>query len=307
MDSGPGTDVANKRRRIGSGTGPAELPPQTFASPQNGLQITVNGEAFTHQPTIHHASPSRALSDSFVRTVVSNARDALHLFFEAAELNMQSDAGGFDPPTSQELHKDTLSGWSPYHSEVTRNMQLYAEIADNCPPMMKLPLVKQQKWLKPCDVVAYVGLYNHSLSTLTKSSFFRNLAPFTPIVDNYFADLSKLEEFIMKEPMLFCAVITILTRYHILSHIRANTQRYHRHERLWRHTQLCVDRLIWRMEVSRTRTIGTIEGHFRPDGVGWDSRLSLSEEEEEGDPQTRSRKRQGTFHFVWSDGSEKVG
>jgi hypothetical protein len=115
----------------------------------------------------------------------------------------------------------------------------------------------------------------------------------------------------MKEPMLFCAVITISSRYHILSHVGANTQRYHLHERLWRHTQLRVHRLIWGMEVSRTRTIGTIEGlllltewhpqalHFPPDGVGWDSMLSLSEEEEEeeeGDPQTRSRKKQGTSH-----------
>jgi Fungal Zn(2)-Cys(6) binuclear cluster domain len=160
VDSEPGGDAANKRRRIESGPGTAEPPPQTFRSPQNGLPIAalVNSDEFTHPATIHHASPSRPLSDSLVRTVVSNASDALHLFFEAAELDMQSDAGGFDLPAPQEPRRETLSGWSPYHSEVTSNMQRYAEIAENCPPLKKFPLVKQ-KWLKPRDVVAYVDLY----------------------------------------------------------------------------------------------------------------------------------------------------
>jgi hypothetical protein len=75
--------------------------------------------------------------------------------------------------------------------------------------------------------------------------FFRNMAPMSPILDNYFADHTRHEYLITREPIVCCTILTLSTRYHLLSGVSSLSRGFILHERLWESCQSLLQRVIW--------------------------------------------------------------
>ena len=118
--------------------------------------------------------------------------------------------------------------------------------------------------------------------------FFRNMSALSPIVTDYYSYHEHHGELIAHEPMLCCTILLVSSRYHVLPGLAGLSKGYFLHNRLWKHWENLMMRVIFGQEKhSKTsmRTVGTIEAlllmsewhprsiHFPPEGHGWDSDL----------------------------------
>jgi hypothetical protein len=119
-------------------------------------------------------------------------------------------------------------------------------------------------------------------------SFFKNMSPLSPILTNFYSQHHTHLWLVTHEPVLFCTILMISSRYHVLPGVGGASRSFFIHHRLWQHCQSLIMRVILGQEKSaksNTRTVGTIEAlllmsewhprslHFPPENDGWDSDL----------------------------------
>lgn len=142
--------------------------------------------------------------------------------------------------------------------------------------------------------------------------FYKNLAPFTPILTPYYHDPSNHRELLSNEPILCSTILAISSRYHVLPGARGFYRSYTIHEHLWEHCQSSLTRIILAQEqgsTSRTRTVGTIQAlllwtewhprrmRFPSQPDGWDSESLLPPEQHPGANPTAD----DTSRSYWSE------
>ena len=117
------------------------------------------------------------------------------------------------------------------------------------------------------------------------------MSPLSPILTDFYASHNHHHELITHEPMLCCTILLVSSRYHVLPGLAGVSKGYFLHNRLWKHWQNLMMRVMFgqekRSEINM-RTVGSIESllimtewhprsiHFPPEGYGWDSDLVVS-------------------------------
>lgn len=132
---------------------------------------------------------------------------------------------------------------------------------------------------------------NKGQPLLTRDSFFADLAPLTPVIDQYYAHHENHFSLITQEPLLCCTILMISSRYCILPGVGSTFRAILLHQRLWEHCLHLVSRITFGQEKkskAKTRTRGSVLAlllmtewhpwaiHFPPTSDGWDSDLLLS-------------------------------
>jgi hypothetical protein len=103
----------------------------------------------------------------------------------------------------------------------------------------------------------YIHLADHK-----NGRFFRHMMPFTPIIDNFYADHSNSAALVTTEPVLYATILTLSTRHHLLNGDGLLSRGYFLHNRLWLYCQSLIQRVVWGQEKrisSKTRSLGTVE------------------------------------------------
>src|ERR1700761_7497538 len=112
------------------------------------------------------------------------------------------------------------------------------------------------------------------------------MSPLSPVVDDFYAHPGNYTTLVKEEPVLCATILTLSSRYHLLSGDGWLSRSYFLHNRLWRYCQSLLQRVMWGQEkgaTSATRGLGTVEGlllmaewharslHLPPDIEAWDS------------------------------------
>ncbi|KMU82584.1 hypothetical protein CIHG_00365 [Coccidioides immitis H538.4] len=134
-------------------------------------------------------------------------------------------------------------------------------------------------WFSSREAVTYIDL------------FFKNMAPLSPILSNFYSHHRNHYWLITQEPVLCCTILMISSRYHTLPGVGGASRGFFIHQRLWQHCQHLIMRVMLGQEKgskAKTRTVGTIEAlllmsewhprslHFPPESDGWDSDLMMT-------------------------------
>ena len=107
-----------------------------------------------------------------------------------------------------------------------------------------------QRWMTAQEAISYVDL------------FFKNMAPMSAVVDEFFRDHSNDHVLIKEEPVLCCTILALSSRYHLLAGEGGLCRGFILHDRLWKHCQSLFHKVIWGQErkpKGNTRALGTIE------------------------------------------------
>ncbi|KMU72045.1 hypothetical protein CISG_00353 [Coccidioides immitis RMSCC 3703] len=234
---------------------------------------------------------SSGLASSVMRTVVSSGNDALNILFQAAAqeqgasigdmstTNTRAAALGQTAQPMQQTHgtpgSTTSLGMATTVSDPAHLSPAEPEVVavwDSC------RFVKMG-WFSSREAVTYIDL------------FFKNMAPLSPILSNFYSHHRNHYWLITQEPVLCCTILMISSRYHTLPGVGGASRGFFIHQRLWQHCQHLIMRVMLGQEKgskAKTRTVGTIEAlllmsewhprslHFPPESDGWDSDLMMT-------------------------------
>ncbi|KAH7144519.1 hypothetical protein B0J13DRAFT_555417 [Dactylonectria estremocensis] len=224
------------------------------------------------------------LTDSVMRTLVSNGNDAMKILFQAAteHARIDGDTAANDPLASRALANMASSTASPENiPSVTATGPIYFSPASyDILKVWRAFRFTRMGWFTAQEAITYVDLFS------------KNLAPLSPVSRDF--DLSHGSHFklITQEPLLCSVILMISTRYHILPGTGGVARNTILHHRLWEHCQHLVMRIMFGQEKrskAKTRTKGSIEAlllmiewhpraiHFPPASDGWDSSLIISD------------------------------
>ena len=116
------------------------------------------------------------------------------------------------------------------------------------------------------------------------------MSPLTPILTDFYAHHKNHFRLITHEPMLCCTILMISCRFHILPGAGGTAKSYFLHNRLWKHCEHLILRIMLGQEngaKTRARSLGSIEAlllvsewhprslHFPPETHGWDADLLM--------------------------------
>ncbi|KAH6964562.1 hypothetical protein DER45DRAFT_626941 [Fusarium avenaceum] len=241
-------------------------------------------------PSIGPGGHTGDLTDSVMRTLVSNGKDALHLLFQPAIEQSKKDGNTPDnlqPASRHALHRagETLTPGTTSSVRTSRPIRFSPAPANTLTIWRSFRFVKMG-WFTAEEAVAYVDLFQQSLSALS-------------LVSKGF-DLSheKHYKLITQEPLLCSVILMISSRYHILEGAGGLARSTLVHHRLWEHCQHLIMRIIFGQEKrskAKTRTRGSIEAllliiewhpqaiHLPPAADGWDSSLLLTDSDPRDD------------------------
>ncbi|KPI45661.1 Transcriptional activator ARO80 [Cyphellophora attinorum] len=210
-----------------------------------------------------------------VRTVVATSHDALGLLFKAVE--QQEADEGRNSRSAPDLNGDD----SPATVSSIRGLPITPSTLVPSTSRL-LDLWRKHRfvrygWLSAQEATTYVEL------------FFRNILPLSPLASALSVDSSRGAQFILEEPLLSSTVLTISTRYHILSGMSGASRAEFLHKRLWNTCQSLIQRLLFGQDKfpASTRSIGSIKAlllltewfpralHFPPENEGWDASLAI--------------------------------
>ncbi|CAI7568969.1 unnamed protein product [Penicillium bialowiezense] len=195
-------------------------------------------------------SPNQdGLSTSVLQRVVSNNSDAMNILFEAALQESTHDAPRPAQAAPELTDADVLRIW-------------------NACRFVKMG------WFSAHEAMELVDL------------FFKNMAPLSPVLTDFFASHKNQYYLVTQEPMLCYTILMISSRYHTLPGVGGYSRSFFIHHRLWQHCQHLLLRITLGQEKiskAKTRTIGSVEAlllmsewhpralQFPPETDGWDS------------------------------------
>ncbi|KAM6515641.1 hypothetical protein FALCPG4_013858 [Fusarium falciforme] len=234
-------------------------------------------------PSLGSTGPTGDLTDSVMRTLVSNGKDALRLLFQAAIEHVKQDGTTPSNPPSVSQHPlhpgaEIVTPQTTVSMRTSRPIYLSPASPDALTVWRAFRFVKMG-WFTAEEAVTYMELFQH------------NLAPLSLVSKGLDLSQDKHYKIITQEPLLCCVILMISSRYHILQGASGITRSTLVHHRLWEHCQHLVMRIIFGQEKrskAKTRTRGSIEAllliiewhpqaiHLPPAADGWDSSLLLS-------------------------------
>lgn len=142
--------------------------------------------------------------------------------------------------------------------------------------------------------MSFADLVDIHCQTDKYTRFYKNLSPFSPILDLKYSNHENHKALIYQEPLLCCTLLMISSRYHVLPGSGGNSRAHFIHMRLWSHCEHLIKRLTFGQEkysVAKSRTMGSIEGlllmtewhprslHFPPENDGWDASLGATNDD----------------------------
>ncbi|KAH6976036.1 hypothetical protein BKA56DRAFT_552471 [Ilyonectria sp. MPI-CAGE-AT-0026] len=261
------------------------IPPQYDAQCESVLQRTgpePSLPGLTHTRNVP-VGGGGDLTDSVMRTLVSNGNDAMRLLFQAATEHSRTDGDTLSngQPTSRTLAIAAPSTTSPENipSVATTGPIYFSPATPDVLKVWRAFRFARMGWFTAEEAITYID------------SFAQNLAPLSPVSRDF--DLSHSTHFklITQEPLLCSVILMISTRYHLLPGSGGIARNALLHHRLWEHCQHLVMRIMFGQEKrskAKTRTRGSIEAlllmiewhpraiHFPPASDGWDSSLIIS-------------------------------
>ena len=92
------------------------------------------------------------------------------------------------------------------------------------------------------------SLSSACLSVLTSCSFYKYLAPLTPIITPDLRDLEANPRLLSEEPVMTVTLLTIASRYVRLTGPGSQTRSLMISERLWQYLQNMMTRMFWGQE-----------------------------------------------------------
>ncbi|KAK2861435.1 hypothetical protein FQN49_004201 [Arthroderma sp. PD_2] len=284
----------------------------------------------------HHAqlagpqsNNSHGLHNSVMRTVVSSGNDALNILFQAAaqeqdnnmtdvesherrqSISKEGGAGAGDdsnsgagagastaqerPYSRQHQKAQSTAGVRAYDTPASTTSYGTSPVSDPAQLSQVEPDVLavwdqcrfvKMGWFSSREAVTYVDM------------FFKNMAPLSPILSDFYSHHRNHFWLITQEPVLCCTILMISSRYHTLPGVGGSSRGFFIHQRLWQHCQHLIMRVMLGQEKgsrAKTRTVGTIEAllvmsewhprslHFPPESDGWDSDLMMDNTPEHHD------------------------
>lgn len=234
------------------------------------------------------------ISNSMVRTAVSNGNEAMNLLFEAAQHGVDETIANQSIASTEPMR---LSTTSPVQNPPSTANPTISSAMDNDGVGASFPSTADASATQQSDTAAAIGAWNAyrfvrmgwvsaEEAMMYVDLFFRNLAPFSPALDDFYAQHSNHYYLVVREPMLCCVILTISSRYHILPVPGGVSRAYLIHQRFWDHCQHLLTRIMLGQEKgskAKTRTLGSVEAlilltewqplglHVPPAGDGWDS------------------------------------
>ncbi|KAF2154262.1 hypothetical protein K461DRAFT_125631 [Myriangium duriaei CBS 260.36] len=222
------------------------------------------------------------LASSVMRTVVSSGNDALNLLYQAAHTQREPSTNPDSEPTPplahtiSAQHDHAMSAGTPGHQ-----IDIF--------PMIKLNEDTFRLW-NACRFVR-MGWFSAEEAATYIDLFYRNMSGLTPISTELCRDHRNHHSLVVEEPLLCCTILLISSRYHSLTGAHGGSRTTYIHDRMWKHCQHLLLRLMLgqeKLSSARTRTLGSVEAlillsewhpralHFPPESDGWDSDLLLS-------------------------------
>jgi hypothetical protein len=169
-----------------------------------------------------------------ISTQVDNPADALNLLTLAAS---EEQAAGFPPPEQSGTSENLGSSISP---EDNRRPD---SLPEHDSRWRHFKFV-QQRLIAVHEAIEFIGF------------FFSCLWPLKPVVPAYYNDQSNYVLLATEEPVLLEAIITLASRYHVLSGDHGQIRSERIHWEAWRSLQKCLQSAIWGS--TKTRSLGTI-------------------------------------------------
>ncbi|KAF3491261.1 uncharacterized protein GIQ15_00778 [Arthroderma uncinatum] len=281
----------------------------------------------------HHAGAqsnnSHGLHNSVMRTVVSSGNDALNILFQAAaqeqDNNMVDDEpndhrqsiskeGGADAGDDSNSGPGAGAGtaqdrsYSQQHQKAQSHAGVRAYDTPASTTSYGVSPVSDPATLSHVepDVLAVwdqcrfvkMGWFSSREAVTYVDMFFKNMAPLSPILTDFYSHHRNHFWLITQEPVLCCTILMISSRYHTLPGVGGASRGFFIHQRLWQHCQHLIMRVMLGQEKgskAKTRTVGTIEAllvmsewhprslHFPPESDGWDSDLMMDNTTERHD------------------------
>ncbi|KAJ5348823.1 uncharacterized protein N7506_002076 [Penicillium brevicompactum] len=204
------------------------------------------------------------LSTSVLQRVVSSNSDAMNILFEAALQESAHDTSCPAQVAPELTDADVLRIW-------------------NACRFVKMG------WFSAYEAMELMDL------------FFRNMAPLSPVLTDFFASHKNQYYLVTQEPMLCYTILMISSRYHTLPGVGGYSRSFFIHHRLWQHCQHLLLRITLGQEKiskAKTRTIGSIEAlllmsewhpralQFPPETDGWDSDFIMTSPDIRDPPST---------------------
>ncbi|EXA28431.1 hypothetical protein FOVG_19963 [Fusarium oxysporum f. sp. pisi HDV247] len=214
---------------------------------QHGLRSDDQQASWRHAQAIHPADPhdspvastdGAARLDSRARIIsaqVDNPADALNLLTLAASEEQYS--AGFPPP-EQSGASETLE-----RSISQKENGRPDSLPEHDFRWSNFKFV-QQRLIAVCEAIEFTDF------------FFSRLWPLRPVVPAYYNDRSKYVLLVAEEPVLLEAIITLASRYHVLSGNHGQIRSERIHWGAWRSLQKCLQSAMWGS--TKTRSLGTI-------------------------------------------------
>ncbi|EER26711.1 Fungal Zn binuclear cluster domain containing protein [Coccidioides posadasii C735 delta SOWgp] len=233
---------------------------------------------------------SSGLASSVMRTVVSSGNDALNILFQAAAQEQGASIGDMSTNSRAAALGQTAQPMQQTHGTPgsTTSLGMATTVSDPAHLSPAEPEVVavwdscrfvKMGWFSSREAVTYIDL------------FFKNMAPLSPILSNFYSHHRNHYWLITQEPVLCCTILMISSRYHTLPGVGGASRGFFIHQRLWQHCQHLIMRVMLGQEKgskAKTRTVGTIEAlllmsewhprslHFPPESDGWDSDLMMT-------------------------------
>ncbi|KAL4892396.1 hypothetical protein BDV59DRAFT_40733 [Aspergillus ambiguus] len=225
---------------------------------------------------------------SRLHRIVSNHNDALDILFHiVSPENRDTNRQSIRATANQALPQD-----ADPHPEVLR--------------MWNACRFVKMGWFTAREAITLVDLFVPHLLLFRKfltyaCSFFRRIAPYTPIVTDFYSYHSNHYWLITQEPTLCCVILLISSRHDVLAKAGGSSRGHSIHNRLWQHCQHLILRIMLgqeKLSKAKTRHIGSIEAllllaewypralHFPPENDGWDSDLILTVPDKRDPPAT---------------------
>lgn len=270
-----------------------ESPSDNESSRAGGTSPSTAATCLRSPETVTGQKNSGGLANSVMRPVVSSGNDALNILFQAAA---QEQAGGASDlrTASQVSAADGSSNVQPNAQPIANagsagSFGTAPPMVSECPSLSKVEPEILDIW-DACRFV-HMGWFSSREAVTYIDLFFRNMAPLSPIISDFYANHRNHYWLITQEPVLCCTVLMISSRYHLLPGVGGASRGFFIHQSLWQHCQQLIMRVMFGQEKgtkAKTRTIGTIEAllimsewhprslHFPPQSEGWESDLMLS-------------------------------
>ncbi|KAL9562747.1 hypothetical protein ACKAV7_013099 [Fusarium commune] len=194
-----------------------------------------------------------ALMNLVLKTTVSRCNDYLEILSSAAQCDLSSSDSNQtqSDPSDRRWHMgnstQTYNNALPNDDCSARSLWVVSFASEHVTDIWK------------CCPYVNSGLLSVEEANILVDSFFENMLPHAPILDDFFQDHSNHGLLVKHEPFLCCVIITISSRYHYFPAAGGRDRSKVVHASLWDSCQKYLLQLMLGQEVSPSSNIRTVD------------------------------------------------